>query len=92
MRAHPQIEFGEVGMSFEGGGRHAERGRHVAELTFHYLRDLLGRELQHLPANVEIGRLEVGPVGVSFERMSDEEIARESAAEIHRALLHALGQ
>jgi hypothetical protein len=90
--AQPLFEFGEVNVAVADGGRHAGRAGRVAELTFEYLRDLLGRELQHLSADVEIERLEVGPVGVSFDGMSDEEIARQSAAEIHRALLHALGQ
>ena len=90
--AQPLLEFGEVNLSVAAGGRSGERAGRVAELTFEYLRDLMHRELQHLAADVEIGHIEVGPLDVSFERMSDEEIARRSATEIHRALLNALGQ
>jgi hypothetical protein len=90
--ADPVLEFGEVSFSLAVGGADAARAGRVAELTFEFLREMVGRELQHLGADVEVGSLEVGPVAVSFDRMSDEEIARQSAAEIGRALLDALGR
>ena len=88
--ADPLLEFGEVNFYLAAGGSDAGRAGRVAELTFECLRELLGRELQHLSADVEIGSLAVGPVAVALDAAADEEIARRAAAEIGRALLHAL--
>lgn len=88
--ADPLLEFREVDFSLSASASDAGRAGRVAELTLECLRELLGRELQHLSADVEIGSLAVGPVMVSLDAMTDEEVARRSAAEIGRALLHAL--
>jgi hypothetical protein len=88
--AEPLFEFSEVNFSLAAGESEAGRAGRIGELTFECLGELLGRELQHLSADVEVGSLAVGPVAVSFDSMSDEEIARRSAAEIGRALLQAL--
>ncbi|HEX8354850.1 MAG TPA: hypothetical protein VF611_18225 [Pyrinomonadaceae bacterium] len=90
--AGPLLEFGEVRFSLAAGAADAGRAGRIGRLTFEYLRELLGRELQNLSADVEIGSLAVGPVEVSLDAMTDEEVARRSAAEIGRALLHALGR
>jgi hypothetical protein len=88
--AEPLLEFGEVNLSLAAGSQDAGRAARIGELTFECLRELLGRELQNLSADVEIGSLAVGPVMVSLDTMTDEEVARRSAAEIGRALLQAL--
>jgi hypothetical protein len=89
--AGPLLEFGEVSLSLAARGADSARAGRIGELTFECLREMLGRELQHLSADVEIGSLAVGPVMVSLDTMSDEEIARRGAEEIARALLQALG-
>ena len=89
--AGPLLEFEEVSFSLTAGAAEPGRARRIGELTFERLRELLSRELQHLAADVEVGSLAVGPVEVS-DSMSDEEIARRSAAEIGRALLQALNR
>lgn len=86
------LKFDEVRMSFTNGEKHAERVERIVRLTFEFVRELLLRDVQHLGADANIAFLEVHPVLVSFETMSDERIAQLSAAEIHRAVLHALHQ
>jgi len=84
------LNFDEVRISCACGADDAARAERIARLTFEYVRELLGRELQHLSTDVDIELLEVRPVRVSFASMSDETIARTSAEEIGRALRHAL--
>jgi len=86
----PKLAFDEVRMSCLCGAQEAERADRIARLTFEYVREWVGRELQHLATDVDIELLEVRPVRVSFASMSDEAIARASAEEIGRALLHAI--
>jgi hypothetical protein len=88
----PRVEFDEVRMLFANSEEYEQRTQRIAQLTMRLLRELLRRDVQSLGANVDIDRLEVGAVNVSFATMSDETIARRSAAEIHRALLNALGK
>lgn len=89
---HARVEIDEVRMLFADSEEHEWRARRVAQLTFSFVRELLRRDAQSLGANVEISRLEVGAINVSFETMDDETIARRSASEIHRALLNAVGK
>lgn len=86
----PRLTFDEVRVACDCGPGHAHRAERIARLTFERVRELLGGELRHLAADVEVESLEVGPVHVSFETMSDEEVARAGADEIARALLRAL--
>ncbi len=86
----PRMEFGEVRMAFTNGGRDERRAENISRLTFAHVERLMDGRLRRLGADVEIGHLRVGPVGVSFETMSDEAIARAGAAEIYRALLREL--
>ncbi|HEX8720460.1 MAG TPA: hypothetical protein VF736_07515 [Pyrinomonadaceae bacterium] len=86
----PRLTFDEVRVACECGPGHAHRAERIARLAFERVRELVGRELQHLSADVEVESVEVGPVHVSFETMGDDEIARAGADEIARALLHAL--
>lgn len=87
-----QFEFGDVRIAFVNGEKYASRTGHISQLTFGYVEELLKRDLQHLAASVELETLVIAPVEVSFDTMSDEKIARLSAAEIHRAVLHALNK
>ena len=87
-----QLKFNEVRLSLINGGNHAERAERISRLTFEYVREMMMRELQHLGAGAEIDHLMVGPVEVSLETMGDELIARMTAAEIYRAVLHALSR
>ncbi len=88
--AEPLLEFGEVNVSLSAAESDAGRAGRIGELTFECLGELLGRELKHLSADVEVGSLDVGPVSVSLDTMTDEEVARRSAVEIGRALLQAI--
>jgi hypothetical protein len=89
---YPRIEFEEVRMLFADSEEYEQRTRRVALLTVGFVRELLRRDLQSLGESVEIGRLEVAPLNVSFATMDDETIARRSAAAVHRALLNALNR
>lgn len=77
-------------MSFEGGAEHAGRAEHISRLAFDYLAEMLADWRGGPATDVEIGGLELRPVAVKLDSMSDEAAARAAAAEIHRALLHAL--
>ena len=88
----PRVEFDEVRMLFADSEGYEQRTQRIAQLTMRFVRELLRRDVQSLGASVGIDHLEVAAVRVSFATMSDEAIARRGAAEIHRALLHALGK
>lgn len=85
-----QLELNEVRVSFEGGAEHAGRAEHISRLAFDYLSEMLADWRGSPAADAEIGRLEIRPVAVRLDSMSDEATARAAAAEIYRALLHAL--
>jgi hypothetical protein len=83
-----RLEFGEVRMSYAGGGRtDAARAEAISRLTFEHVERLLAPALGRLRADRHVRHLSVGPVHVSLETMDDEAIARASALEIYRALL-----
>ena len=46
--------------------------------------------IRDLPESVDLNYLGVGPIGVRFDVMDDETIARESAFQIYRALLREI--
>jgi hypothetical protein len=85
-----RLELNEVRVSFEGGAEHAGRAEHISRLAFDYLSEMLADWRGGPSADAEIGRLETMPVAVKLDSMSDEGAARAAAAEIYRALLHAL--
>ena len=85
-----RLELNEVRVSFEGGAEHAGRAEHISRLAFDYLTEMLADWRGDPALDAEIGRLETRPVAVTLDSMSDDEAARAAAAEIHRALLHAL--
>ena len=87
--ASPQVEFDEVSIAFATDRNDALRARRISKLIFDYLPELLG-DLRHPGGNLEIERVEVPWLRVSFEVLDDEKIARLAAVEIHRALLRAL--
>lgn len=84
-----RLELNEVRMSFEGGAEHAGRAELIARLAFEYLAEMLA-DWPGAKDDAEIGALEIRPVAVALDATSDEAAARAAAAEIHRALLHAL--
>jgi len=84
-----RLELNEVRMSFEGGAEHAGRAESIARLAFEYLSEMLA-DWDDTTAGAEVARLEVKPVALTLDSTSDEGAARAAAAEIHRALLHAL--
>jgi len=85
-----RLELNEVRISFEGGAEHAGRAEHISRLAFEYLSEMLADWRGGPAADTEIGRLEIEPVAVTLDSMSDEGAARATAAELYRALLHAL--
>lgn len=85
-----RLELNEVRVSFEGGAEHAGRAEHISRLAFDYLSEMLAGWRGGPAADAEIDRLEIKPVAVTLDLMSDEATARAAAAEIYRALLHAL--
>jgi hypothetical protein len=85
-----QLELDEVRMSFDGGAEHAGRAEHISRLAFDYLSEMLADWRGRLGAGAEIGGLEISPVIVTLDSMSDEQVAHSVASEIHRALLGAL--
>ena len=84
-----RLELNEVRMSFEGGAEHAGRAELISRLAFEYLAEMLA-DWPGAAADAAIGRLEIKPVAVALDSTSDEGAARAAAAEIYRALLHAL--
>lgn len=86
-----RVEFGEVRWSLVNGGANEERAERIARLAFEFVRELLSQDLRRLEASVSLDEVRVHPIHVSLETMDDEMIARASAAEIHRALVNALG-
>ena len=87
---HGAMEFGDVAISFAGTECDSGRAENISRLTFEYVQQLLERSLQQIGADVEINRLEVPAILVSFETMSDEAIARASADRIYHALMQAV--
>jgi hypothetical protein len=85
-----QLELNEVRMSFDGGAEHAGRAEHISRLAFDYLSEMLADRRGRLGAVAEIGGLEIRPVIVTLDSMSDEQVARSAATEIYRALIGAL--
>lgn len=84
---YPRIEFNEVNISFSGIEDHTKRSEHISRLIFHYLQNLMERELQHLGSDILVDRLDVPLIEIPFETMDDETIARLSAEGIRRAIL-----
>ena len=82
------IEIDEVRMSFTGAGQESGRAERVSRLVFEHLHAMMDGSLRDLEQSAEVNFLQVGPIRVSSEA-NDETIARESAAEICRALLQA---
>lgn len=91
--AATEIEIGEVKVSITVRREHAHRTERIAQLALEYVREQLsaGSATQPRASPAEVECLEVSAVGVRFDLMTDEMIARQSAAEIHRALRAALG-
>jgi hypothetical protein len=87
-----RLELNEVRMSFDGGAEHAGRAERISRLAFEYLSGMLADRRGGPLAVAEIDRLEVRPVTVTLDSMSDEQVARSAASEIYRALLGALNQ
>jgi hypothetical protein len=85
-----RLELNEVRMTFDGGAEHAGRAERISRLAFDYLSGMLADWRGGPLAVAEIGRLEVRPIAVTLDSMSDEEAARSAASEIYRALLGAL--
>lgn len=85
-----RLEVNEVRMSFDGGAEHAGRAEHISRLAFDYLSGMLDDWRGGPAAVAEIGGLEIRPVIVTLDSMSDEQVARSAATEIYRALLGAL--
>ncbi|MBL7188290.1 MAG: hypothetical protein ISS70_18350 [Phycisphaerae bacterium] len=82
-----QLEFGEVRMSLQNGGKQPERAERISRLVFERLQQMLERERQHLGSSQVIDHLEVPSVDVSLETMDDQTIAGECAEAIYRSLL-----
>lgn len=85
-----QLELNAVRIAFDGGAEHAGRAEHISRLAFKYLSEMLADWHRPLAAVAEIGGLEIRPVVVTLDSMSDEQVARSAASEIYRALLGAL--
>jgi hypothetical protein len=82
-----RMDVGEVRMSFAGGERHAGRTERISRLTFEHLHRMMNSRLKKMDKSASLNYLSVGPIHVSFDAMTDEAIARESATEIYRALV-----
>jgi len=80
------MEIDEVRMSFNDAGQAAGRAERVSRLIFEHVQAMM--DSLNMEQSAEIDHLDTGPIRVSFDAMDDETIARESAAEIYRALLH----
>jgi hypothetical protein len=88
--AERSLEIGEVRMSLTGRTVGAERSASISRLTFDHVQRLMDERIRDLPERVDLNYLSVGPIGVRFDVMDDETIARESAFEIYRALLREI--
>jgi hypothetical protein len=87
---HGEIQFGEVAMSYTNSADQPGRAERISILTLEYVQQWLEREMQHIDADIEIDRLQVPPIVVSFETMNDEAIALTSAYRICQALTQAV--
>ena len=84
------LEIGEVRMSLKGRKIGVERSANISRLTFDHVQRLMDERIRDLPESIDLNYLGVGPVGVRFDVMNDETIARESAFQIYRALLQEI--
>jgi hypothetical protein len=82
-----RMDVGEVRMSFAGGEGHAGRTEQISRLTFEHLHRMMDSRLKKMDQSTHLNYLSVGPIRVSFDAMTDDAIAQESATEIYRALL-----
>ena len=87
---YEEIEFGEVVMSYSNTADESSRAERISRLTMEYAQQLVERDLQQLGADIDVDRLAIPPILVSFETMSDEEIARASAERIWQTLMQAV--
>ena len=84
------VQFDEVTMSYSNTADESSRAERISRLTLEYVQQLVERDLQQIGADVEVDCLRVPPVFVSFETMSDEDIARAGAERIFQALTQAV--
>ena len=88
MADHGLMEIGEVRMTLTSAGLAGERAERVSRLIFDHVHAMMDGSMRDMKVSAEIDYLDVGQIHVSFDA-DDETIARESATEICRALLHA---
>lgn len=87
---HPRLELGEARISYVNAPAEGDRADRISRLTLELLREMMARELQHLGSDIIIDDLQVTPIEVSFETMTDEMIAQLSAEGIYHAILQVL--
>ena len=86
----PNLEIGEVRMSYSGGEVSGPRAERISRLTFERLQQLAEKDLRQLDRDFAIEHFAAPPIRVSLAAMSDEQIAQTSAETIFRALLAAI--
>ena len=84
------VELDEVTMSYSNTADQSSRAARISQMTLEYFQQLVERDLQQVGADVEVDCLRVPAIFVSFETMSDEDIARAGAERIFQALAQAV--
>jgi len=86
----PNLEIGEVRMSYSGGEVTGSRAERISRLTFERLQQLAEKDLKQLERDCSIEHFAAPPILVSLAAMNDEAIAQTSAETVFRALLAAI--
>lgn len=83
----PNLEIGEVRMSYSGGEVSGPRAERIARLTFDRLSYLAVDGLASLDHDFSIEHFAAPAIQVSLDTMGDDAIAQTGAEAIFRALL-----
>ena len=81
------VEIGNASLTILNGGNHVFRVESIARLTFDYVVELMEKEMRHLTAARSIDGVQVPPIEVNLDSMTDDAIARAGAEAICRALM-----